>query len=133
MVWQLVWQLVYTMFYSNNRPSFRLSWKENLVKHWKVSNNYETDCQQNFLLLCMFLLTTTSVKKSHILARIFFIFLKTALNETWNAFSTKFGDQWKDRKSSYQIRQAFAHFCTFIALELLKMAKKIGLKKSRTS
>ena len=29
-------QLVYTMFISNNRPSFQLWWKENLVKHRKV-------------------------------------------------------------------------------------------------
>ena len=37
-------QLVYTMFIGNNRPSFHLWWKENLVKHWKVSKYYETDC-----------------------------------------------------------------------------------------
>ena len=40
---QLVRQLVYTMFISNNRTSFHLWWKENLVKHGKVSKNYETD------------------------------------------------------------------------------------------
>ena len=32
------------MFVSNNRPSFHLWWKENLVKHQKVSKYYETDC-----------------------------------------------------------------------------------------
>ena len=42
---QLVRQLVYTMFISNNRPSFHLWWKENLVKHQKVSKYYETDCR----------------------------------------------------------------------------------------
>ena len=41
---QLVWWVVYIMFMSNNRPSFHLWWKENLVKHWKVSKYYETDC-----------------------------------------------------------------------------------------
>ena len=41
---QLVWWVVYIMFMSNNRPSFHLWWKENLVKHRKVSKYYETDC-----------------------------------------------------------------------------------------
>ena len=35
-------QLVYTMF-RNNRPSFHLRWKENFLKHRKVSKYYETD------------------------------------------------------------------------------------------
>ena len=36
-------QLVYTMFISNNRASFHLWWKENLVKHQKVPKYYEND------------------------------------------------------------------------------------------
>ena len=32
------------MFISNDCPSFCLWLKENLVKHQKVSNYYETDC-----------------------------------------------------------------------------------------
>ena len=59
-------QLVYIMFISNNRTSFHLWWKENLVKHPKVSKYYEADCLQNFILLFMFLLTAKLVKKSHI-------------------------------------------------------------------
>ena len=42
---QLVRQLLNTMFISNNRPSLHLWWKENLVKHRKVSKYYETDCR----------------------------------------------------------------------------------------
>ena len=38
-------QLVYTMFINNNRPSFHLWWKENLVEHRKVSKYYETGCR----------------------------------------------------------------------------------------
>ena len=44
-------QLVYTMFTSNNRASFRLWWKKNLVKHQKVSEYYENDCR--FLCFCV--------------------------------------------------------------------------------
>ena len=37
-------QLVYTMVISNNRGSFHLWWKKNLVKHQKASKYYEKDC-----------------------------------------------------------------------------------------
>ena len=43
-------QLFYTMFISNNHPSFHLWWKENLVKHRKVSKYYETDCRAFFII-----------------------------------------------------------------------------------
>ena len=33
------------MFISNNRTSFELRWKKNLVKHQKVSKYYETRCR----------------------------------------------------------------------------------------
>ena len=35
------------MFITNNRASFYLCWKENLVKHQKVSKYYENDCSSN--------------------------------------------------------------------------------------
>ena len=38
---QLVRELVHTIFVSNNRTSFDLWWKENLVKHWNVSKYYK--------------------------------------------------------------------------------------------
>ena len=37
-------QLVYTMLVSNNRTSFYLWWKKNLVKYQKISKCYENDC-----------------------------------------------------------------------------------------
>ena len=40
----LVRQLVYTLFISDNYKSFHLWWREDLVKHQKVSKYYETDC-----------------------------------------------------------------------------------------
>ena len=36
------------MYIRNNRTSFHLRWKENLVKYQKVSKSYETDCSSNF-------------------------------------------------------------------------------------
>ena len=59
-------QLVYTMFITNNRDSFHLCWKENLVNDQKVSKYYENDYLQNSLLLFMFLLTAPVIKNSHI-------------------------------------------------------------------
>ena len=37
-------KFVYTMFVSNNRASFPLWWKENLLKHQKVSKYFESGC-----------------------------------------------------------------------------------------
>ena len=45
-------------------------------------------------------LTALIVENSHILAKIFFIFLKNVLDHTWKAFNTKFGRQWKDREKA---------------------------------
>ena len=113
MVRQFVKQLACTMFISNNRQSFHLWWKENLVNHLKLSKYYETDCLQSFLLLFMLLLTAKFAKHSHILARIFIIFLKNVLKKTWNSLNTKFQLQWKDRENSNQIRP---NFRTYILL-----------------
>ena len=66
----------------------------------------------------MFLLTTYSVKNSHIWGRIFFVFLNNVLNQTCNAFNTKFQRQSKDQNSSYQVRKNFAFFVKLIALTL---------------
>ena len=38
-------QVMYTMFTSNNPASFHLWWKENLVKHQKVSKYYQNYCR----------------------------------------------------------------------------------------
>ena len=123
-------QLVYTMFISNNRPSFHMCWNENLVKHRKVPKYYENDCLQIFLLISMFLLTTNFVKKSHIYAGIFFTFSKGGLNQTWNAFNTTFLHQWKDWKSSYQVREAFTVFFQFNCSNFrLKQCQRLGFIK----
>ena len=65
-VGQAVRQLVYTKFISNSRASFHLWWKENLVKHQRVSRYYHYDCLQNLLLYFMSLLTAKCLKNSNI-------------------------------------------------------------------
>ena len=62
---QFLRQLSYTMFVNNNRASFHLWWKENLVKYREDSNYYENDSLQNFVLLFLSLLTAPTVKNSH--------------------------------------------------------------------
>ena len=59
-------QLIYTMFISNNRTSFHLLGKENLVKHQRVSKYYENDCLQKFSFVIMSLSTAKFVKNDHI-------------------------------------------------------------------
>ena len=66
---------------SNNRPSFHLWRRKNLVKHEKVSKYYENDCLQNFLSLFMSLLTAKFVRNSHTDARIYFSFLKNVVRK----------------------------------------------------
>ena len=44
------------------------------------------------------------IKNSRVLAGIYFIFLKNALDQTWMSFNTKLETQWKDPESSYQDR-----------------------------
>ena len=38
----------------------------------------------------MFLLTTNFLNETDIYVKIFYIFLKTVLNQTWNTFNAKF-------------------------------------------
>ena len=64
------------------------------------------------------LLRAPIVKNSHILARISFVFLKSILDKIWKAFNNKFGLQWKDRKSNYQVREILSIFCKLFALSL---------------
>ena len=58
----------------------------------------------------MSLLSGPIVKNSHILARIYFNFIKSTLDQTWKAFNTKYEPRWKDPKSSYQVGQVLALF-----------------------
>ena len=94
------------IFIFGGRPDTRL---------WKVSKYYDHDCLKIFRLLFMSLLTASIVKNSHILAGIYFRYLKKRLRPNLN---TKFGTQWKDLKSSYQVRQDLSLFCNLVALSL---------------
>ena len=135
-------QHVSTMFISNNGPSFLFWWKENLVKH-QVSKNYETDCLQNVLLIFMFLLMTNFVKNSHNQAKIFFIYLKSALNQIWDALnqnstSVKRSEMQLPSKGSFcpvfQLNYSNFRLKTMSkVLDLSKLLKKVRLEESRTS
>ena len=91
---------------------------ENLGKLQQVSKYDEKDCLQIFLLLFMSLLPIKFVKNSHILGKIYFIFLKNVLKQTGNSFNTKFQAQWKACSSSYQLKQILAVYCDLIPLIL---------------
>ena len=90
-----------------------------MVKYQTLSKYCGNDCLQNFLLHFMSLSTAKFVKKSRIMARLYFIFVKNILNQPWKAFNTKFQPQSKDQNSSYQVRQTFALFFNLIALTLV--------------
>ena len=52
------------------------------------------------------------------LVRIYLSFWKNILHQTCKSFNTKLGPQWKDPKSSFQVRQILALFCDLVALNL---------------
>ena len=83
-----------------------------------MSQNMKMIVCKIFFSFFMSLLIAKFVKNSHIQARIYFIVLKNVLKQTWNSLYTKFQPQWKDRKSSYQVRQILGLFCCLIALIL---------------
>ena len=99
-----VTQLVYPMFISKNYPFFSLMAKAKFCKITKSLKILSNWFSSKFYFLFMFLLTTIFVKNSHILARIFFIFLKNVLKQTWISFNTKYQLQWKDQKSSHHVK-----------------------------
>ena len=45
-------------------------------------------------------------------------FKKHVLNQTSKAFNTKFGPQWKDCKSNYQVKQTLSLLCIFVTVIL---------------
>ena len=49
----------------------------------KILKYYENDDLQNFLLFSMSLLSVPIAKNSHILARIYFNFIKSTLDQFW--------------------------------------------------
>ena len=57
-----------------------------------------------FCFLCLYQQSFSIIKNSPVLAGIYFIFLKNALDQTWMSFNTKLETQWKDPESSYQDR-----------------------------
>ena len=118
-------ELVYTILISNNRPSFHLWWNESLGKLQQVSKYAQKDCLLIFLLLLMSLLETKFFKSSHILGKIYLIFLKNVLKQTRNSFNTKFQAQWKACSSSYQLKQILAVFCDLIPLILVQSSVEV--------
>ena len=54
------------------------------------------------------------VQNSHILAGIYFSFLKILLDRAWKSFNVKFTHQWKHGKESYLVRPVLTIFCDLV-------------------
>ena len=65
---------------------------------------------KTFCRFFLSLLTTLVVENSQSFTGIFFMFLEIQLDQTCKAFNTLFGSQWKDRESSFQVRQILELF-----------------------
>ena len=102
---------------TNNHAVLHLWWMENLINnHQKVSQHYEHDNLQNFLLLLMSLLTALIVEQSYFHCNLLYLSKNKVLDQTWKAFNSKFGPHQKDREKSYQVRQVLALFNKLVAL-----------------
>ena len=133
-------QLLYNMFITSNVDLFYFWSKKNLVKHQKASKYCDQDCQKNFLLHFMSLLAAPIFKNSYVWLKFILSFSENILDQTSKAFNTKFGPQWKDKKSSYQLKQILQLFLkiTYSSFELKvlespKLQNKWSLKGSWSS
>ena len=100
-----------------------------MVNHQKMSY-YDHGCLKNFLLHFMLLLTVRIVKNSHILAGIYFLFLKERLRPNSKVLQYQIWPQWKDRKNNYHIQQILTVFLKLITLILGEnCAKELGVTK----
>ena len=73
---------------------------------------------EKFSFAVYVLISSFHRKKAIFLAEIYFIFLENVMHQTSNAFNTKSGPQWKDQKSSSQVKQIFPLFYKLVALIL---------------
>ena len=64
-----------------------------MVKHHNMSKYNENNSLQNFPFPFLSLLIAKFVKNSHSSARIYFIFLKIVLKQTWDSFNSKLAPQ----------------------------------------
>ena len=61
-------------------------------------------------------ISSFNCKKQSYLSRKYFTFLKNVLDQIWKARNTKIALQWKDRGSSYEVRQILVCFCKLVPL-----------------
>ena len=94
---------------SETRPLSNIKISQNIITRivWKIFFCFLSLNKQLPLLKTVILL-----------AEIYFIFLENVIHQTSRAFNTKFGPQWKDRKSSSEVKEMFALFCKLVALIL---------------
>ena len=119
------------MFITNNQNSFHLWWKENFLKHQKVSKRYDQHCLKNFLLLFIRLLRVPIFKKKKFVAELCIFFLKTRPRWNFKSLNTKFSSQWKDLKNSYQVKQILSLLFKLVTLILsYKYVKGLRVTKN---
>ena len=73
----------------------------------------------------MYLLPAPFVKKSHILAELYFIFQKKCPRLDLKGFEDQIWTLKNDQKNSYQVRQLLGIFCRLVARRVTKIVKKI--------
>ena len=103
-------------FVTNKIALFYVWWKENLVNYQNFSKTLWIWLFARFSFAFYVFNEALIVRNSHILGRIYLIFLEKVQDQTWRAFITTFVPQWKDCWSSYQVRQVLVLFSKLVAL-----------------
>ena len=83
---------------------------ETLVKHQKISKYYDHGCLQNVLSHFLSLLTVPIVTNSHILAGIYFVFLKERLRPNSKVLQYQIFDLKEKIEKVVIIQGKFQHF-----------------------
>ena len=99
------------MFSNNDRTSFHLWWKENLVKDQTFSKHYAMIFFNFFFLIFMSLLLFLIVKNNHKLAGTYFIFLKIHTRRNFKNFQYQI---WASVKRSEKQLSSNTNFSTFL-------------------
>ena len=110
---QIYTQIYSNMFITTYHSSFHLWPKESLLKQRSLKILWPWLSAKYYFAFYHFI-TAEIVQNSHILAGIYFVFLKILLDQAWKSFNAKFTHQWKYRKERYLVRPVLTIFCDLV-------------------
>ena len=116
---QLLKQLAYASLLPIIKLNFTSSERKVLINYQKILKIIWTWFSAKFYFPSyVFINSFNCWKQLYFGWNLFYLSKKNAQDQTWRAFNSKFGSQWEDRESSYQIWQILAFFSKLVTLNL---------------